>query len=82
MTHPRITALLDRYPNAEIISVKHKEDSIFFADQGRQWVMVFEKDEPDGVWDMTAVGWDEAAAAEDEERWRTDIERDFISVGF
>ena len=59
-----LRTFLDRYPDAYINKIDQKTACIFFTEDNRRWVMVFEGDAVDGVWDMTGVGgdhWDERA---------------------
>ena len=41
------------HPTAVIQRVDHQNDSIFFLENDREWVMIFEETEVAGVWDMT-----------------------------
>lgn len=50
-----------KHPYATDIRVDHTAESIFFTEQGRQWVMIFDGETVVGVWDMTPEDWSEAA---------------------
>ena len=53
-----VITLLRRHPDCLISKIDHPSESIFFTEDNRQWVMVFEGTAVDGVWDMTGVGGD------------------------
>jgi hypothetical protein len=58
-----------RHPDGYITKIDHASESIFFTEENRQWVMVFEGTAVDGVWDMTGCGgdhWDEQAQDQQE----------------
>lgn len=57
-----------KHPYATNIRVDHTAESIFFTEQGRQWVMVFDGEVDVGVWDMTPADWSEAAQDQAEAR--------------
>ena len=52
-----LNTLLTRHPNCVITKVDHPSESIFFEDQGRDWVMIFDGSTVVGVWDMTPSCW-------------------------
>ena len=57
------------HPGAQITKIDHANNSIFFTERNRQWVMVFLGNAIAGVWDMTGVGredWDERAQDQQE----------------
>ena len=57
------------HPAAQITKIDHANNSIFFTERNRQWVMVFLGSAVAGVWDMTGVGredWDERAQDQQE----------------
>ena len=55
-------------PDATITKIDHPSESIFFNEKGRQWVMIFDGEKVDGVWDMTPDDWAEAAQNQNEAR--------------
>jgi hypothetical protein len=62
-------ALTTRHPDCIITKVDHPNHSIFFKDQGREWVMIFDGSTVVGCWDMTSVGgdhWEERAQDQQE----------------
>ena len=64
-----LRTFLARHPDGYITKIDHKNDCIFFTEQNRQWVMVFDGTAVDGVWDMTGCGgdhWDERAQDQQE----------------
>ena len=64
-----LATFLRLHPSAKITKTDHKNDCIFFVEQNRQWVMVFDGTAVDGVWDLTGVGgdhWDERAQDQQE----------------
>ena len=63
-----LNTLLRKHPDAVITKVDHPNDSIFFHEKGREWVMIFEKTEPVGVWEMTSMDWAEQAQDQQETR--------------
>ncbi len=55
--------------DATITKVDHPTQSIFFKEEGREWVVVFDGTAVVGVWDMTGCGgdhWDEQAQDQQE----------------
>ena len=57
------------HPGVQITKIDHANNSIFFTERNRQWVMVFDGSAVAGVWDMTGVGredWDERAQDQQE----------------
>ena len=56
-----LATFLRKHPEAVITKVDHTAESIFFTEQGRQWVMIFDGETVVGVWDMTPADWSEAA---------------------
>ena len=57
------------HPGVQITKIDHANNSIFFTERNRQWVMVFLGTAIAGVWDMTGVGgdnWDERAQDQQE----------------
>ena len=64
-----LATLLRKHPTAVISKIDHANNSIFFTERNRQWVMVFLGTAIAGVWDMTGVGgdnWDERAQDQQE----------------
>ena len=64
-----LRTFLDRHPDAYINKIDQKTACIFFTEDNRRWVMVFDGDAVDGVWDMTGCGgdyWDEQAQDQQE----------------
>jgi hypothetical protein len=64
-----LRTFLARHPDGYITKIDHSTETIFFTEDNRQWVMVFEGTAVDGVWDMTGVGgdhWDERAQDQQE----------------
>ena len=57
-------------PDATITKIDHASESIFFTEKNRQWVMIFDGEKVDGVWDMTPAddNWDEIAQDQQERR--------------
>lgn len=57
-------------PDAVITKIDHPSESIFFTEKGRQWVMIFDGEKVEGVWDMTRAddNWDEIAQDQMERR--------------
>ena len=58
-------------PDAYITKIDHASESIFFNEKGRQWVMIFDGEKVDGVWDMTTLvrhHWEEQAQDQQERR--------------
>jgi len=61
--------LMTRHPDCIITKVDHPSQSIFFTEDNRQWVMVFEGTTVVGCWDMTGMGgdhWSEQAQDQQE----------------
>ena len=68
MPFENLRAFLRLHPTAYITKVDHPSESIFFAEKGCQWVMIFTGTEVEGVWDMTPDDWAEAAQDQNEAR--------------
>lgn len=63
--------LLRRHPDAVITNIDYPNQSIFFTEKGRQWVMIFDGYDMDtlvGVWEMTSTDWAEQAQDQQEDR--------------
>ena len=58
MPFENLQTFLTRHPDAVISKIDHPSGSIFFTEDNRQWVMVFEGTAVAGVWDMTGMGGD------------------------
>ncbi len=58
--------LLQKHPTATIVKEDRPNDSIFFTDDGRDWVAIFHDDTIIGVWDVTPTSWDERAQDQQE----------------
>jgi hypothetical protein len=61
-----LATFLREHPNAVISKVDHPNDSIFFHEKGREWVMIFDKTDVVGVWDMSPSRWEEQAQDQQE----------------
>ena len=66
-----LNTLLRRIASGDvtITKVDHATQSIFFKEEGREWVVVFDGTAVVGVWDMTGCGgdhWDEQAQDQQE----------------
>ena len=68
MPFENLRTFLRLHPDASISKVDHPNDSIFFHEKGREWVMTFTGTEVDGVWNMTPDDWAEAAQDQQEAR--------------
>ena len=69
MSLVNLLTFLRQHPMAYITKIDHASESIFFTEDNRQWVMVFDGTAVDGVWDMTGCGgdhWDERAQDQQE----------------
>ena len=65
-----LATFLRTSPDAVIDKIDHPNESIFFTEKGRQWVMIFDGEKVEGVWDMTRAddNWDEIAQDQQERR--------------
>ncbi len=45
------------HPSATITRVASTSNSIFFTEEGHNWVMIFDGTSVVGVWDMTPDDW-------------------------
>ena len=61
MPFENLRTFLRLHPSASITKVDHPNDSIFFHEKGREWVMIFENTDVVGVWDMSPSCWAEEA---------------------
>ena len=61
-----LRTLLARHPDAAITKVDHPSESIFFHEKGSDWVMIFDKTDVVGVWDMSPARWEEQAQDQQE----------------
>jgi hypothetical protein len=61
-----LRTFLARHPNAVISKIDHPSESIFFHEKGREWVMIFDKTDVVGVWDMSPSRWKEQAQDQQE----------------
>jgi len=61
-----VITLLRRHPDCLISKIDHPSESIFFTEDNRQWVMVFDGTDVVGVWDMTPSCWTEQAQDQQE----------------
>jgi hypothetical protein len=68
MPFANLRTFLRLHPDASISKVDHPNDSIFFHEKGREWVMIFESTDVVGVWDMTPDDWAEDAQDQQESR--------------
>ena len=68
MPFENLRTFLRLHPTASISKVDHPNDSIFFHEKGREWVMIFESTDVVGVWDMTPACWAEDAQDQQESR--------------
>jgi hypothetical protein len=68
MPFENLRTFLRLHPTASMTKVDHPNESIFFHEKGRQWVMIFTGAEVEGVWDMTPDDWAEAAQDQNEAR--------------
>jgi hypothetical protein len=68
MPFANLRTFLRLHPAASITKVHHASESIFFTEEHRQWVMIFEGTAVMGVWDMTPDDWSEAAQDQMEAR--------------
>ena len=59
MPFENLRTFLRLHPDATITKVDHPTQSIFFKEEGREWVMIFEGTDVVGVWDMTPSDWEE-----------------------
>ena len=59
MPFENLRTFLRLHPDATITKVDHPTQSIFFKEEGREWVMIFEGTNVVGVWDMTPSEWEE-----------------------
>lgn len=69
MPFENLATFLRKHPTAKITKIDHKNECIFFTEDNRRWVMVFEGTAVDGVWDMTSLvrhHWDEQAQDQQE----------------
>ena len=69
MPFENLATFLRKHPTAKITKIDHKNECIFFTEDNRRWVMVFEGTAVDGVWDMTGCGgnhWEEKAQDQQE----------------
>ena len=60
--------LTTRHPDCTITKVDHPNESIFFEEKGREWVMIFDGTAVVGVWDMSPSCWAEQAQDQQEAR--------------
>jgi len=63
-----LRTFLRKHPNAVISKIDHPSESIFFHEKGREWVMIFDKTDVVGVWDMSPSRWEEQAQDQMERR--------------
>ena len=63
-----LATFLRKHPNAVISKIDHPSESIFFHEKGREWVMIFDKTDVVGVWDMSPSRWEEQAQDQQETR--------------
>ena len=63
-----LRTFLRKHPNAVISKIDHPSESIFFHEKGREWVMIFDKTDVVGVWDMAPSRWEEQAQDQMERR--------------
>jgi hypothetical protein len=63
-----LATFLRKHPNAVISKIDHPSESIFFHEKGREWVMIFDKTDVVGVWDMSPSRWEEQAQDQMERR--------------
>tara|TARA_B100001113_G_scaffold72742_1_gene56358 strand:+ start:376 stop:615 length:240 start_codon:yes stop_codon:yes gene_type:complete len=65
MPFANLRTFLRTCPNAHITKVDHAGGCIFFTEKGRQWVMIFDGEKVDGVWNMCPAqdDWNETTAA-------------------
>ena len=58
------------HPDARIMDLDDDEDTIWFEEKNRQWLMVFNGEHVEGVWDMTPAddNWDEIVQDQQERR--------------
>jgi len=61
-----LRTFLARHPDAVISKIDHPSESIFFHEKGREWVMIFDKTDVVGVWDMSPSRWQEQAQDQQE----------------
>jgi hypothetical protein len=61
-----LRTFLARHPDGYITKIDHATESIFFTEDNRQWVMVFDGYMVVGVWDMTPKDWSEIAQDQQE----------------
>jgi hypothetical protein len=69
MPFENLRTFLRLHPDASISKVDHPNDSIFFHEKGREWVMIFDGSTVVGCWDMTSMGgdhWEERAQDQQE----------------
>tara|TARA_R110002072_G_scaffold45720_1_gene127259 strand:+ start:222 stop:464 length:243 start_codon:yes stop_codon:yes gene_type:complete len=66
MPFENLRTFLRLHPDASISKVDHPNDSIFFHEKGREWVMIFENTDVVGVWDMSPSRWAEVAQDQQE----------------
>ena len=65
MPFENLRTFLRTCPEAHITKVDHASECIFFTEKGRQWVMIFDGEKVDGVWNMCPAreDWNETIAA-------------------
>ena len=68
MPFTNLVTFVRKHPDGIITKVDHPNESIFFTEKGRHWVMIFSGEKVDGVWDMTPDDWSEAAQNQAESR--------------
>ena len=70
MPFANLRTFLRLHPAAYVTKVDHASESIFFTEEHRQWVMIFEGENVVGVWDMTPAddNWDEIVQDQMERR--------------
>ena len=61
-----LATLLRKHPNAVISKIDHPSESIFFHEKGSDWVMIFDKTDVVGVWDMSPSRWQQQAQDQQE----------------
>ena len=60
--------LMTRHPDCIITKVDHPSQSIFFKEEGREWVMIFDGTTVVGCWEMTPSDWTEQTQDQQEDR--------------
>ena len=72
MPFENLRTFLRLHPEATITKIDHASECIFFTEKVRQWVMIFDGEKVEGVWDMThgepGDHWDEIVQEQQERR--------------